>query len=278
MKSVIQAFIKRCFPHSGFHDLDQESNRLLEFTVPQGLNCELSKPVQGNGSVHFKLNLPDLGSLGYVYSNSKFLIGTRIDRAGSIDAIGAYSHSSKLMNILSNNYLHFQTLYSINPAWTVSLIFSKEPGFNTLFTLPLKEWRPWIAKIGGEVFYSPSKGAGGMSLGGSLTSTERSKEEFVLVVNPIMGDTSISYTIGLGDEMEASTKYMFNRFSLESDLSLGVLFKSIQARLDSRGSLKLKWELPLQNLKFVFGIETELLPKSSKSQIVNSAFGATFEL
>jgi len=95
----------------------------------------------------------------------------------------------------------------------------------------------------------------GMSLGGSLSSTERSKEEFVLVVNPIMGDTSLSYTIGLGDELEASTKYLFNRFSLESDLSLGVLFKSIQARLDSRGLLKLKWELPLQNLKFVFGIE-----------------------
>jgi hypothetical protein len=273
MKSEIQAFIRNAFPHSGFHDL-KESNRLLDFSVPGGLSCELSKVVSGPGCAYFKLKLPKDGSLGYVYSNFQLLIGTRIDRAGTIDAIGAYSHSPTLMNILSNNYLHFQTLYSINPAWTVSAIYSKEPGFNTLYTF--KGLSPWTAKIGGEVFYSPSERAGGMSLGGSLSCNQGPREEFVAIVNPIMGDTTISYYIGLGDKMEASTKYMFNRFSLESDLSLGVLFKSIQVRLDSRGLLRLKWELPLKNIKFIFGIESELLPINS--QVGKSAFGLTLEL
>lgn len=276
MKQDIYDFVNTAFQHPCFHDIDSRSNKLLDFTPPAGLACELSKKY--NGSVHFRLKLPQEGSLGFLYTNSNFLCGTRLDRGGSIDVIGAYSHSSKLINIISNNYLHFQTLYSIKPNWTVSLIYSKEPGFNTLFTLPLKGLAPWTAKIGGEVFYSPSERAGGMSLGGSLTSSEKSREEYVLVVNPIMGDASLSYTLGIREKIEASTKFKFNRFSLESDLSLGILFKSMQIRLDSRGLLRLKWELPLQNMRIIFGIETEVMPKCSKSQAGKSAFGLTIEL
>ena len=176
MKSEIQNFILDRFPHSCFHDLDQTCNKLLDLNAPVGLSAEFVQ--RAMGSIHFKLKLPKQGNLGFIYSNSNLLIASRLDRSGAVDMIGAYSHSSRLLNIISNNYLHFQTLYSIKPNWSIGLIYSKEPGFNTLFTIPLKGLEPWTAKIGGEMFYSPSERAGGMSIGASLSLNEESRQDY----------------------------------------------------------------------------------------------------
>jgi distribution and morphology protein 10 len=82
--------------------------------------------------------------------------------------------------------------------------------------------------LGGEVYYTAKEKSGGLSLGTRLKrfTQESLLNDWTLILNPVMGHISTSYSSEIMSRLIVTTKYEFNFFSYDSDVSFGMEFFS----------------------------------------------------
>lgn len=78
--------------------------------------------------------------------------------------------------------------------------------------------------LGAEVYYTAKEKSGGLSIGTRFRRYCKGAIQSVntLVVNPIMGHVSLSYSTSIQSFMTMTTRYDVNFYSFYSDISVGV--------------------------------------------------------
>jgi hypothetical protein len=95
--------------------------------------------------------------------------------------------------------------------------------------------------FGGEVYYTAKEKSGGLSIGTRLNTRIKDGLEATttLIANPIMGHFSSSYAADVTSTIRMATKYDFNMYSYDSDLSFGVEFEPPHQQQTLRASISL---------------------------------------
>jgi distribution and morphology protein 10 len=93
--------------------------------------------------------------------------------------------------------------------------------------------------VGGEVYYTAKEKSGGLSIGTRLDTRLKNNMEActTFIANPVMGHFSSSYATDVSPLIRMATKYDFNMYSYDSDLSLGIEFTPLHKRQTLKGSV-----------------------------------------
>jgi hypothetical protein len=99
--------------------------------------------------------------------------------------------------------------------------------------------RNWT--FGGEVYYTAKEKSGGLSIGTRLNTRIKDGLEATttLIANPIMGHFSSSYAADVTPTIRMATKYDFNMYSYDSDLSFGMEFEPPHQQQTLKASVSL---------------------------------------
>ncbi|KAJ3359684.1 Mitochondrial distribution and morphology protein 10 [Kappamyces sp. JEL0680] len=147
-------------------------------------------------------------------------------------------------------------------------------GFSALGVIT-KNWA-----VGTEVYYTAKEHSGGLSVGTRLTKHYKDLMRSVttLILNPIMGHLATSYSTSLNSVVTLSTRYDFNIYSYDSDVSVGVEFapaaknQLLQGRLSLANGLGFCLSGKLEQVLYRIGMETTFGSKPVQN------FGLTIEL
>ena len=109
-------------------------------------------------------------------------------------------------------------------------VFPTEFSYNTenhiVGCSTLYRFNPSIV-AGAELYYTESEKSGGLSLGTAFTNIQQNgmKSVTTLIANPIMGHFESSFGTTIAENIRMATRYDFNMYSFDSDLSLGVEYQ-----------------------------------------------------
>lgn len=218
---------------------------------------------------------------------------------------GTLPNGGTLLALLQNDYGKYSTeyLYSTDS----SLL-----GFRALYNfgydprLPLEQQHvtsrpprhPWDHQngrlsAGAEVYFSPINKSGGISTGLRFTTLPIHTGfpyTMTLTVNPLMGNLSSSYAVKAGPNLALCSRFDFNVYSYESDVSLGLelwrrratpadvlwvkplirpgwdsvrareddITGVLKARMSDKGKVGLLWECRLKDLLVSLGASLDL--------------------
>ena len=99
--------------------------------------------------------------------------------------------------------------------------------------------------MGGEVYFSPMNKSGGLSTGLRFTTLPVHTGfpyTMTLTVNPLMGSLNSSYAVKAGRNLALCSRFDFNVYSYESDVSVGLeLWKRDLDTAWARGMLRPEW-------------------------------------
>jgi distribution and morphology protein 10 len=151
-----------------------------------------------------------------------------------------------LLALLQNDYGKYTTeyLYSTDSSllgFRALYNFGYDPRFPQQQELPLRPPRhPWDHQngrlsAGAEAYFSPINKSGGISTGLRFTTLPIHTGfpyTMTLTLNPLMGNLSSSYAVKAGPNLSLCSRFDFNVYSYESDVSLGLeLWQRAQPQL-----------------------------------------------
>ena len=106
--------------------------------------------------------------------------------------------------------------------------------------------------LGGELYFSPLNKSGGLSTGLRFTTLPGhtgTPYTMTLTLNPLMGNLSSTYAVKAGDNLALCSKFDFNVYSYESDVSVGLeLWRQKQVTDGTdwvKRMIRPGWEVPL---------------------------------
>ncbi|KAJ3012689.1 Mitochondrial distribution and morphology protein 10 [Thoreauomyces humboldtii] len=159
---------------------------------------------------------------------------------------------------------------------TTELSFVSEDqviGLSSLYRFAGTDWA-----TGTEVYYTAKERSGGLSVGARYKSSEDqassssgAKTVLSFLANPMMGHVSASYTTTLRNNLNMATRYRFNVYSYEADLSVGVEYSPrqkqqvIKTRLSLAEGLAVKLEGRYRRALISIGLMTQFTTNPRRS-------------
>jgi distribution and morphology protein 10 len=127
--------------------------------------------------------------------------------------------------------------------------------------------------VGGEVFYTQKEKSGGISIGTRLSTMTKNHLRSIatFVCNPIMGHFSFSFGADVSKNMKMATRYDFNMYSYDSDLSFGVEYapenskQVLKGRISFSNGLGLSLSGMFQQILYTIGMETSFGPNPAQN-------------
>jgi mitochondrial distribution and morphology protein 10 len=190
-------------------------------------------------------------SIAYAYSSvhrtikhnrANQLLYGRIFQDGRIEGIVSRQMNPNILfsissvnswNVTQENLSNFQMNWvKISDKYCGEISYTSD---NHIFGLSgLSRIANW--SFGGEVYYTAKEKSGGLSFGAKMDTivNDEVSGSTTLIANPIMGHFSTSYAAKVSPLVRMATKYDFNMYSYDCDLSYGIEFTP----LDKKQTLK----------------------------------------
>lgn len=242
-----------------YSNLDLFSTRILDFSHPKALSLSVSKEISPQLKSTYTLGSKSENCVGYLYTSCPVKVDQNYIPSKPIDpnqlknegvaaeknilmygrvfddfrVEGIYINQLKrnLMMVCSGqsfwrgeeSNLQFQVLKKSKRTYTE---FSYNTDNHIFGCSTLYRFNPSIV-AGAELYYTDSEKSGGLSVGTAFTGARQNGMNSVmtLIANPIMGHFESSFGTTLTEYIRVATRYDFNMYSFDSDLSLGVEYK-----------------------------------------------------
>ncbi|KAJ8329243.1 Mitochondrial distribution and morphology protein 10 [Batrachochytrium dendrobatidis] len=126
--------------------------------------------------------------------------------------------------------------------------------------------------MGTEVYYTAKENSGGFSLGARYKKQYQEGVESILtlVANPIMGHLNSAYSTTVLKDMQMATRYSFNMYSFNADVSVGVEYAPVgrnqvlKARLSLEEGVALRFDGRFKDIMYSIGMSTGFGPDSKQ--------------
>ncbi|KAI8926821.1 hypothetical protein BC831DRAFT_399492 [Entophlyctis helioformis] len=276
------------------------SNNILAFRMPVGLNLALGKSISPFLRSAYSIGVPERRSIGFLFSSvpvdmprqpvldEPFSRGRRADLVSEPTMASSFSwllpgrlsgaasgQQEQQPQLLKYPFLLFgrvfedlrlESLYSQN--------FNKD---TMLIVSSLSDWHWKInhetmssdnSNASTELYYTAKERSGGVSLGARFKKEYGDGVASVLtcVANPIMGHLSASYATTVAKDLQMATRYDFNTYSFDADLSVGVEYapsgkdQVLKGRLSLAEGLSVRFDGRFQDAIYSLGMSTGFGP------------------